>query len=439
VAAASSQARTLYGASRGLRAEGDLGLQLSARDLSDALRKKWAYDFSGNERLSVYLTNTLEQVEKQVETLLGHLRIISEEAAAADHVKRNLPTLAVIGSPPYSGHSSNRSWRLEKHQVVPKRKPKGKEKEEVKPEEKTQKVMTFIGELVRDYYFVDGEPLRERNPKWLQDDYVKFLRWGQWRIERTGAGVLAFITNHSYLDNPTFRGMRQSLIKTFTDIYLLNLHGNSKKKERCPDGSKDVNVFDIQQGVAIGLFVKEPGKTHPAHVHYADLWGEREHKYDFLWSHDFKTTNWENLKPVSPFYFFMPQDPNLRVEYEKGWKITDIMGVNVLGFQSHRDYFAVAFTQAEITHRMKDLRGTDVSDAELRSRYSLKESREWNLKDARQALRQDAHWGKHNIECLYRPMDKRHCYFRESVMDRPRRELLTHVAHREATRKNNPL
>jgi predicted helicase len=204
----------------------NLGLQLSARSLPDALRKKWAYDFAAKERLAVYLTNTLEQVEKKVETLLGQLRIISEEAAAADHVKRNLPILAVIGNPPYSGHSANRSWRIERWLE--------KDKKGKKDVEKTRKVSTFIGSLIRDYYIVDGVPLRERNPKWLQDDYVKFLRWGQWRIERTGGGVLAFITNHSYLDNPTFRGMRQSLMNTFTDIYLLNLHGNSKKKERWP-------------------------------------------------------------------------------------------------------------------------------------------------------------------------------------------------------------
>jgi predicted helicase len=406
-----------------------LGLQLSARDLSDALRRKWAYDFSANERLSVYLTNTLEQVEKQVETLLGQLRIISEEATAADHVKRNLPILAVIGNPPYSGHSSNRSWRLEKYQVVPKGKGKGKGKEQPKPEEKTRKVMTFIGELIREYYFVDGQPLRERNPKWLQDDYVKFLRWGQWRIQRTGAGVLAFVTNHSYLDNPTFRGMRQSLINTFTEIYLLNLHGNSKKNEHCPDGSRDVNVFDIQQGVAIGLFVKEPGKTQPARVHYADLWGEREHKYKFLWSQDFKSTEWQELKPESPFYFFFPQDPNLRAEYEKGRSMTDISPVNNLGFQSHRDPFAIAFGCDEMTQRVEDMRGTKLSDSELRGKYGLAGG--WDVGAARTAVRKDSHWQEKFSDVLYRPFDKRHSYFSTAVMDRPRRELLAHVAHHE--------
>ena len=402
-----------------------LGLQLSARDLSDALRKRWAYDFVANERLSVHLTNTLEQVDKKVETLLGQLRVISEEAAAADHVKRSLPILAVIGNPPYSGHSSNRSWRIEKYQEQEKRGPAAQ------PREKTRKVPTFIGELIHDYYFVDGAPLRERNPKWLQDDYVKFLRWGQWRIQHTGGGVLAFITNHSYLDNPTFRGMRQSLMNTFTEIYLLNLHGNSKKKERCPDGSRDVNVFDIQQGVAIGLFVKEPGKDRPARVHYADLWGEREDKYKFLRSQGIETTEWQDVRPESPFYFFFPQDRNLKAEYEKGWRVTDIMSSNVLGFQSHRDHFAVAFERAEMTRRVKDLRDKDLSDPELKDKYKLTDNGEWNLKDARLALRQDARWKDRSIKCLYRPMDQRYCCISEATMDRPRREITVHVAHRE--------
>ena len=134
--------------------------------------------------------------------------------------------MVVLGNPPYSGHSANKG--------------------------------EWARQLVERYKTIDGKPLGEKNPKWLQDDYVKFLAFGQWRIERTGQGILGFITNHAYLDNPTFRGMRQSLMNTFTDIYILNLHGNSKKKEVAPDGGKDENVFDIQQGVAIGIFVKEP-------------------------------------------------------------------------------------------------------------------------------------------------------------------------------------
>jgi predicted helicase len=194
-----------------------LGMQLAGHDLNLAQREKWAYDFTGSERLGVYLTNTLEEAERRADALFGPLRVITEEANAASEIKQQLPILAVIGNPPYSGHSANRSeverilkpgdsysvasgGPLPEQKVVKQRKAT----REMKIREKT-----FIGRLIQDYYKVDGQSLGEKNPKWLQDDYVKFIRWGQWRIEWTGAGVLAFITNHGYLDNPTFRGMRQ--------------------------------------------------------------------------------------------------------------------------------------------------------------------------------------------------------------------------------------
>ncbi|MEO7018722.1 MAG: N-6 DNA methylase, partial [Ktedonobacteraceae bacterium] len=205
-----------------------LGMQLAGLDLPPEQRAPWKYKFDSDERLGVYLTNSLAEGFEKMEAL-PFAHFISDEANAAAAVKRHSPVMVVIGNPPYSGHSAN----------------KGK----------------WIGDLLRgidskstkktsNYFEVDGRPLGERNSKWLNDDYVKFLRFAQWRIEQTGYGVLAFITNHGYLDNPTFRGMRQSLMQTFDDIYVLNLHGNSKKKERSPDGSKDENIFDIQQGVA---------------------------------------------------------------------------------------------------------------------------------------------------------------------------------------------
>jgi predicted helicase len=143
---------------------------------------------------------------------------------------------------------------------------------------------------------------------------VKFLRWGHWRINLTGRGVLAMITNHGYLDNPTFRGMRRALMQTFNEIYVLNLHGNAKKKEVCPDGSPDKNVFDIQQGVAIGIFVKQPGDAAEAWIYHADLWGLREGKYQALAEMELGSTPWQELEPTSPFYLFVPQAVDLRAE-----------------------------------------------------------------------------------------------------------------------------
>ncbi|MEE3719819.1 N-6 DNA methylase [Tumidithrix elongata RA019] len=181
------------------------------------------YQFGSSQRLGVYLTNTLDDAAKKSAMLFQEF--VADEANEAAGIKLDIPVMVVIGNPPYSGHSENKS--------------------------------EWVGGLVKDYYFVDGLPLGEKNPKWLQDDYVKFIRFSQWRIDKTGTGILSFVTNHGYLDNPTFRGMRQSLAKSFNWIRILDLHGNSKKKETAIDGSKDENVFDIQQGVAVCMMVKE--------------------------------------------------------------------------------------------------------------------------------------------------------------------------------------
>ena len=196
------------------------------------------YEFNTDERLRVYLTNTLEEAH-EVSRMPLFTQWLAEEANEASRVKQDAPVMVVLGNPPYSGHSANTGQWIANLL-------RGRD--------------TLTDRETGNYFEVDGKPLGERNPKWLNDDYVKFIRFAQWRIEQTGHGVLAFITNHGYLDNPTFRGMRQSLMETFDDIYVLNLHGNSKKKERAPDGSKDENVFDIQQGVAICLMVKRESR-----------------------------------------------------------------------------------------------------------------------------------------------------------------------------------
>ena len=225
------------------------------------------------QRLGVYLTNTLEEPhERTTGALFAHE--IALEASSADSVKRDQPVMVVLGNPPYSGHSANKG--------------------------------AWIGGLIDRYKDGFPELRKPAQAKWLSDDYVKFIRFAQWRIERTGEGVLGFVTNHSYLDNPTFRGMRHSLMETFDEIYLLNLHGNSKKKERAPDGGRDENVFDIQQGVAIGIFVKcADAEEGPARVFHADLWGEREAeigggKYGWLADNDVGSTEWTELVPRPP-------------------------------------------------------------------------------------------------------------------------------------------
>ncbi|MCR4288128.1 MAG: N-6 DNA methylase, partial [Deltaproteobacteria bacterium] len=282
-----------------------LGLQLA----------ETGYDFRTDERLRVYLTNTLEEAHEMTGLPL-FTRWLADEANAAAQIKQEAPVMVVLGNPPYSYESKNTG--------------------------------EWISGLIRDYYMVDGKHLGERNPKGLQDDYVKFIRFAQWRIVQTGYGVLAFVTNHGYLDNPTFRGMRKSLIDSFDDIYLLDLHGNSKKKEKCPDGSKDENVFDIQQGVSIGIFVKKQKKVslkQSPKILHAELWGLRKEKYKWLMENEVTQTEWKPLSPQATNYLFIPQDIELLPEYEAGWKIVDIMPNNSVGIVTSRDSLAVHFTE----------------------------------------------------------------------------------------------
>jgi predicted helicase len=378
------------------------------------------YDFATDERLRVYLTNTLEEAHADSKLPL-FAQWLAEEANSASHIKQEVPVMVVLGNPPYSGHSANTGqWIADLL--------RGRD--------------TLTGKPTANYFEVDGNALGERNPKYLNDDYVKFIRFAQWRIELTGYGVLAFITNHGYLDNPTFRGMRQSLMRTFDDIHVLDLHGNSNKKERAPDGSKDENVFDIQQGVAIGIFVKQKrDKNETASVRHVDLWGVREvyeqaadgekilsgGKYHWLQQHEMSTTKWTVLTPQRPFYFFMPQDKALESEYEQGYKITDLMPISSTGVKTHRDHFVVRFSLTELEDRVEDFRDTGISDGEIIDRYNLQETNDWRLSEKRRALAKDGRWRSRFTILLYRPFDFRFYFHHEALVDRPRQEVMRHM------------
>lgn len=351
------------------------------------------YSMRSKERLQIYLTNTLEPITPQPNFLLPAL---TEEVKNAQEIK-DKPILVITGNPPYSGHSKNKG--------------------------------AWISKLIETYKWVDGKPLGEKNPKWLQDDYVKFIRFAQWKMDQVDEGIVGIITNHSFLDNPTFRGMRQSLMQTFNQIYVLDLHGNAKKKERTPDGGKDENVFDIEQGVSISLLVRKKGLAQQ--VFHADLWGSRKHKYRECFEQDFRGIDWRRLEPNSPYYLFSPQDQEIRAAYEQFWPVTDIFKVNVLGFQTHRDHFAIAFERDDIISRIRDMRDKSKSDAELREKYILKDNRDWQLFTSREKIMGLVNWKDKIIQCDYRPFEKRWCYFGSEVMDYPRRELLDHVMHRD--------
>ncbi|MGD9874872.1 MAG: type ISP restriction/modification enzyme [Kiritimatiellia bacterium] len=340
-----------------------LALQLAGRDLLELQEQGWKYIMEDDDRLGIFLTNTLEDMH-EMSGLPLFARWIAEETEAANEVKRDLPIMVICGNPPYSGHSENNG--------------------------------PWISDLINDYKFVGGEPLGERNSKWLQDDYVKFIRFAQWRLDQSGSGVLAFISNNGYLDNPTFRGMRWSLMQSFNDIYILNLHGSSKKKETDPIGGKDENVFDIQQGVCIGIFVKQPDSKRKCQIHYADLWGERQNKYDTLDKLDVSKTKWQKVEPEDVQNLFVPQDKERFNEYKLGWKVVDILPINSIGIVTGQDSKTIAFT------------GEDA--ASLARRHEL------------------------SSECitrfLYRPLDVRYATYDQSVVTRPRTDVMRHMKGR---------
>jgi len=368
-------------------------------------------------RLGIYLTNTLELPDEQIPMQLGPWRIISQEAAEAATVKRETPLLVIIGNPPYSANSANK--------------------------------IEWIEALIRkDYYPRDH--IKEQNPKLLLDDYVKFIRWAQWRLEQTGGGILAFVTNHGYLENPTFRRMRRALMEAFDELYLLNLHGNAREGETAPDGSPDENVFDIQQGVALLIAVRNFPNAHradkmgvhndtiadggdttgagtSARVWYYDLWGTREEKYAFLNTHTLESTPWQALQPQPPFYLFAPQNDALRTEYERGWRLTDIFRLHSTGIKTHRDHFAIDFDLKSLQQRIGEFRDLTIPDDEIRRRYALKDTRDWKLHESRQKLAQDSNWQAHFHPCLYRPFDTRWIYYSPTVIELPRDEVMRHL------------
>ncbi|MEL6946189.1 MAG: type ISP restriction/modification enzyme [Pseudomonadota bacterium] len=348
-------------------------------------------------RLGVYLTNSLEEGEREVPDLFM-ARWLSEEARLANDVKTDKPIMCIIGNPPYSGESANKGDWIVGLMEAYKKEPGGVEK------------------------------LKERNPKWINDDYVKFIRFSEHMIAKNGEGVLGFITNHGYLDNPTFRGMRWHLLNTFDKIWVLDLHGNAKKKEVSPDGSPDKNVFDIQQGVALIIAVKKKRKAKgdkpPATVMHGDLWGSRKEKYEALVGGDAGGLSVEKLEPHKHWQMFYPIDNALLDTYDAGFKVTDLMTQNVIGFQSHRDNYAVAFDKQTVSARLAELLDREVSDQFLKQKYSLSDNRDWQLSFQRNRIADWPMVWDRISACSYRPFDERHCLLDEAMMDYPRWPLM---------------
>jgi predicted helicase len=357
------------------------------------------YHLKDDERFNLYLTNTLE-MEDLAQVNIPGLSSLSEESTLAGKVKKDQQILVICGNPPYSGISANiNEW--------------------------TERLLKQNVDGATSYYEVDGKPLGEKKV-WLQDDYVKFLRFAQWKIQKAGFGIVGMITNHSYLDNPTFRGMRQSLMKTFNEIYILDLHGNSLKKETTPDGGKDGNVFDIRQGVAIALFVKQKAKKE-CKVFHSDLYGLREVKYDWLENKNFSRKNYQAIQPESPWYFFVPRD-TAKIKKYLTWKsIIDVFPINNVGIVTARDHFAISYELSILRNRINQFRDLKVDDKLISQAYKLKDTSTFKFSKFREECAKEDDWENNFRLISYRPFDIRHTYYSKWVIERPIYDTMRHM------------
>lgn len=332
------------------------------------------------KRLGVYLTNTLEEGDTKQADLFaafGFAETISHEAAEAAKIKHERPIMVVIGNPPYSGESSNNT--------------------------------PYANSLISKYKVEPGgqQKLLERNPKWLNDDYVKFIAFAEDMIKKNGGGVVAMITNNGYLDNPTFRGMRWRLSKTFDKIYILDLHGNAKKKETALDGGKDDNIFDIQQGVGIILAIKNGTKTGElAEVYHAEIYGKRQEKYNALdYEIDFK-----KIKLVAREYLFVPKDNTGKADYDKGVSLPALFPVNSVGIVTARDSLAIQYTEQEMWDTLNDFGQLPAEVA--RDKYHLgKDARDWSVVGAQSDIANPGLDRSKIAKISYRPFDERFTYY----------------------------
>ena len=315
----------------------------------DWLLSTTEYTHNSDKRFKIYLTNSLEEHHIDTDTIFSQL--LSREANEASRIKRDSPVMVLLGNPPYNGSSSNNGSWITKLMESYKKEPGGQSK------------------------------LKERNPKWLNDDYVKFIRMAQFYIERNGEGILAFINPHGFLDNPTFRGMRWELLQAFDSIYVIDLHGNAKKKETAPDGSKDENVFDIMQGVSINFFIKTSRNPRLANVYHYDLFGRRADKYQFLNDNSFSTVSFTKLEPHAPMYFFVPKDMSLEQEYNRGFFVNELFTVKSAGMVTTKDAFLICDSKDEVKKRINDL--ITLSAPELKEKYGLKDTRDWTIANAK--------------------------------------------------------
>ncbi len=340
-----------------------------------------------DDRVNIYLTNSL--IEDDIETKHLFAQEIAEEANKANKIKHSAPVMVMIGNPPYAVSSNN----------------KGKE-------------FKWIDGLLNDY----KKNLNERNIQPLSDDYIKFIRLAQYYVERTGEGIVAYISNNSFLDGIIHRQMRRELMRCFDDIYILDLHGNNRKKETAPDGSKDENVFDIMQGVSINIFVKKKNSSDkPAIVHHCDLFGSRKEKYAFLSENSLSFIKWQIVQTLEPNLFFVPKDFSSREEYDKGFKVDEFMQIFSSGIETGRDEIFIGNSKKEVAQNVKEIFDNPII---LNTKYNLTETSSFRLP----LNIKNAHFSECNIlPVIYRPFNYQYIYYDTHLLRRSFNEVMRHL------------
>ncbi|NHA95300.1 type ISP restriction/modification enzyme [Helicobacter pylori] len=410
-------------------------------NLSQAFKEEFKKPLKENDALKIILTNTLIQ-PSEIIAYRGLSPIFEKELSNAQEIKKNENILIITGNPPYSGASSNEGlfeWEVKATYGI---EPEFQTIEIEKNVKLTDKIQTLLKNVQTQKEGSSKDALKalksfhskyklqkEKNPKWLLDDYVKFMRFAQNKIESLGHGLFGFISNNAFLDNPTFRGLRRSLLECYDELYILNLHGNARKKEETPQGAKDENVFNIMQGVSINLFVKKAQATKPK-IFYYDVYGERAEKYAFLAQHDLDSIEWLELAPREPFYSLIPQKTLLLEEYEQGFSVQEMFQVGSTGICSQRDHVVFHKDKESLLKLLKDF--STLEPSELRRIYNIKkDGRDWRLEYAIKDVKANANnLEQYIVSCQYRPFDFYYTYYTgksKSFIAYPRGEVFKHM------------
>ncbi|MGH1614018.1 type ISP restriction/modification enzyme [Helicobacter pylori] len=410
-------------------------------NLSQAFKQEFKKPLKENDALQIILTNTLIQ-PSEIAADRGLQPIFEKELKSAQEIKRNEKILIITGNPPYSGASSNEGlfeWEVKATYGI---EPEFQTIEIEKNVKLTDKIQTLLNNIQKQKESGSKDALKalkslhskyklqkETNPKWLLDDYVKFMRFAQNKIESLGHGLFGFISNNAFLDNPTFRGLRCSLLECYDELYILNLHGNARKKEETPQGAKDENVFNIKQGVSINLFVKKAQTTRQK-IHYYDVYGQRAEKYAFLAQNDLNSIEWLEIAPREPFYLLLPLKTPLLEEYEQGFSVQEMFQVGSTGICSQRDHVVFHKDKESLLKLLKDF--STLEPSELRTIYKIKkDGRDWRLEYAIRDVRANANnLEEYIVSCQYRPFDFYYTYYTgksKSFIAYPRGEVFKHM------------